>query len=178
MKKRSTSPGPSSARDKNGKFKAKSPDNSAENQNSNKKSGYEWEDYFNTRKLMMAPANLAFKKRLAEELIEFATNPKSFIFDEFLNLKGIGDDTFYNWCEKVPELEAAHKFAMTQLGINRERLCIERNLGVNSTTAFMMPHYSKRWRNELEWRSKLNKDNNAPGNVVVVMKPFGDNESE
>lgn len=132
----------------------------------------DWEDYLNTLSLQMEPSNNAHKERLAIKLITWAKeDPDAFCLEQFWNLVGISDDTFYRWCKKSEKLEAAHKFALLELGIKRERISIEKNLNINHVTAFVLPHYHKRWNEEIKWRASLKNTGEGESGVQTVEIP-------
>jgi len=132
-----------------------------------------WEEYLNTISLKMEPSNDAHKERLAWKLITWVKeDPDAFCLEQFYNLVGICSDTYHRWCRKSKKLEAAHKFALNELGIKRERICIEKNLNVNHVTAFVLPHYHKRWSDALEWRSSLKGDRSEGEKIEVIIPPI------
>lgn len=144
------------------------------------KTEHDWEDYLNTISLQLEPANGAFRERLAHKLITWVReDKKAFTLDQFLNIVGIDDSVYYRWVEKSEKLQVAHKFAMRQLGINRELLCIERNLTTASVTAFTLPRYSSTWRSELEYRAKIKADEgDASKPKIVVIEALAKPEQE
>lgn len=140
----------------------------------------DWEDYLNTISLQMEPANDAFRERLAYKLITWVKeDKKAFTMDQFFNITGVDDSVYYRWLEKSEKLKAAHKFALRQLGINRELLCLERNLTTASVAAFTLPRYSSSWKTEYVERAKL-KNDDADGSQpkIVVIEAFDKPESE
>lgn len=131
-----------------------------------------WEDYLNTRTLTMQPANQAFRERLAEKLIEWSLKPTSYALERFINQEGISEMTYYRWLKVCELLQAAHDFALRQLGINREQLSIDRNLTMNHVAAFPLPQYLDRYDKSLRYREDIKKDVAQHTKEIVVMDRF------
>lgn len=138
-------------------------------QNSRPDEPGKWKQYYNTLAHKMQPTNGKHKERLAIALTEWCQEKDSLVIEEFQQMMGIPNQTYYNWVANNNKLKEAHTFAVQQVGINREKLCLERNLGINSVAAFMLPRYSKSWKDEMNRRAELkhDKENNVPHTFVL-----------
>ena len=94
---------------------------------------------------------------IASDLKQWALLPDSFILEEFYTNQDIPEQTFIDNCKKNKVLEEAHIFALIRLGINREKLAIKRGENINTTNSFVLPHYLKRFKEQIEWRNDLKK---------------------
>lgn len=113
---------------------------------------------------------------IAEQLKRWSLQPESFILEEFYTNLDIPEKTFYDNLEKSETLNEAHSYALTRLGINREKLAIKRGENVNSTNSFILPHYLKRWSKQIEWRAELKAKDEAKneGTKFIVLEKFED----
>lgn len=92
---------------------------------------------------------------IASELKQWAIRDDSLILEEFYTNLDIPHDTFYRNIATNTTLSEAHAFALTRLGINREKVCNKNNLSMNSVMANSLPDYLERWKKNVEWRHKL-----------------------
>lgn len=107
----------------------------------------------------------------AERLKKWALKPDSYMIEVFYTNEDMPRQTFYDGVARNEELKAAHEYALERVGINRENLAIEKNLGLNSVAAFILPHYLDRWKKEIEWRQALKalyeKDQQSLGKISI-----------
>jgi len=124
----------------------------------------------------MEPANNAFFKRIALELMIYAReNDRAYSVAGFLHLKGIGDKTWTRWLEKHPHLKECHEEAAAIMCQRRETGAMERKLD-GSFVKWTLPMYSKKYKEYEEWRSNLNKDKEESGSKIVVIEKFVERE--
>lgn len=65
--------------------------------------------------------------QIAEDLVDWANKPTSFIFGNFLCDYGIPLRKYYKWMQRYPKLEEAHTYALMKVGARREQAACERN---------------------------------------------------
>lgn len=133
------------------------------------------EEYLDTRILQMTPVNNRMRIALGLKLIEWVTKNakgKAISIERFLNQEGIPHATFYRWCGECPELGEAHKFAMSQIGLNREDIAVDRNLTYNHVTAAPLPIYLKSYADSLRFREEIKQEQERPATQVVVIEKF------
>jgi hypothetical protein len=101
------------------------------------------------------PVSEAFINNLCEQMIVWInTDQEALLFEEFLHKKNLLDTTFMDWAKKWPKLEMAHQYVLRAIGIRREKMALRGEIN-QSLVAFVQPHYSKVWKQQTEWRSKL-----------------------
>lgn len=118
--------------------------------------------------------------RLAEEYRDyFKGNEEALMISDWLVFKGFNEKTWNTWVRKYEVLGDSHDYVLMILANRRERGLMQRKFEVSSTT-FMMPMYSKDWRQrELERDEAKNKNvDKGPGTVTVVMESYGKKETE
>jgi hypothetical protein len=121
--------------------------------------------------------NREWEYKLADDLKKWAVQEDSFILEKFYLSRDIPKSTFYQAVERNPTLKEAYEFAQEWCGVHRETKCIKDSLNINSTIAFVLPHYFKRWEQQFEWRSKLNKEEDkSHQQKIVVIEKFPDDK--
>jgi len=120
---------------------------------------YEWiEDCFDLNSFKMKPISMGYLKKLAEDLLKWVDSDRdALLIKEYINAKKINMADYYRWKERCPELQRSHDYVLAVLGERREKGLISRKLEPTSVT-FMMPHYCKEWKNQVEWRNNLRKE--------------------
>lgn len=117
------------------------------------------------------PVSETYIAKLAEELIEeCVNNTKLYTIDQFLVKHNLISTTYERWCKKFEQLGEAHEFAKMVLGARRESGALENNLNA-SMVQYVMPHYSKTWRDMTEWRSSLKQQPENQGSTIIIDKP-------
>lgn len=115
----------------------------------------------------------------SSDLKQWSLRPDAYEIEQFLTDRDIPERRYYEAVEQNDEMKEAHIFAKTRIGLNRQKIAIEKNLGINSAVAFTLPRYLKSWRDELEWRSKLkNEEDKNSGTKIVVIEKFEDKKDE
>lgn len=111
---------------------------------------------------------------VTKELAEWVDkNPDMLCVEEFLMEKKMSPSTFMEWRKAYPPLEETYQYVLMSLGIRRERGAINKNYDAN-IISMMMPHYSGRWKDMIEWRSDLKRkeaEKNNSGSIIAVMMP-------
>lgn len=112
--------------------------------------------------------------RLAEEYKNYYDgNDEALLISDWLICKGFNEKTWNTWCRKYEVLGEAHDHVLMILANRREKGLMHRKFEVSSTT-FMMPMYSKDWRQREKERAEDKKnEDKGPGNVTVVMESYG-----
>lgn len=134
----------------------------------------EWREYLNIHSLQMCPANNAFKERLAHELVKYVyENQSVFFIGDFLDLKGIFEDDYYDMLKECELLAKAHKVAKSIIGRRRELGALMKRLS-ERTVHFTMSLYSKEWDELEQKRAKLASDDASKETKYVVIEKFAD----
>jgi hypothetical protein len=124
------------------------------------------EDYTDCFSFREKPITESFIERLSKELVEWSLLENSLVLGQFYGSKGILRKTFYRWVEQYPKIAQAHEFAMCQLATKREIGGLTRkfdpNFAMNS-----LPMYDSAWRENVEWKSNLRKQEEQQQRVVV-----------
>lgn len=114
----------------------------------------------------------------ADALKQWSLRPDAFEIDEFFTSRDIPQSTYYQALIDSEVMKEAHEFAKSRIGINRQRIAIEKNLGINSTVAFTLPRYLKSFREEYVARAKLKEEQEQASEEVLkkvlteVLEPF------
>ena len=114
-----------------------------------------WDSYRNILSRETKLVNKTVIKEIADELVDWAQNPKSRSIERFYLSRGIPKQTFYRWVEKYDFLQEALMFALEICGMNREEKAEEERATINHVIAFPIPHYLSRWRDQMEWRASM-----------------------
>lgn len=115
---------------------------------------------------------------ISDQLKQWSLKEDSQILEEFYTNLDIPHDTFYRNIATNETLKEAHKFALTRLGINREKHCNKNNLSMNSVMANSLPDYLDRWKKNVEWRQKMkNEDDNQDKKYILVDRILATNEN-
>lgn len=121
-----------------------------------------------------------WEEATADALREWAMKDDSYLIEDFYSLRNIPPTTFYAGVKRNKYLKDAHEFALIRCGSRREHKCIKENLNINTVAAFALPHYFKRWRDQLEWRAELKNKEDQKDNKqkIVVIEKFADPPKE
>jgi hypothetical protein len=134
-----------------------------------------WSEYLDLYSRRMVPSSNSHKKRLAIELIEWASNhPHAIKIKQFLQLKGIPERTWYEWRDANIDIKHAHEDALTILGNRREEKLINEFKSVQALI-HMMPQYDKEWADREKTVSDLkNREDQKPTQLIINMQDYGD----
>ena len=86
---------------------------------------------------------------------------------------GISEKVYYKAVNKYPDLQEIHERALMKMGVRREELALEKNLGMNSLAAYSLPQFLDRWKKDTVWRAELKKlEEEKNQNITVIMESF------
>ena len=133
------------------------------------------DEYFDMFHFKQVPVSEGFIDRLFSDLVKEAYNDKEMLtLEDFYLKRGLSPDSYYKWVKKYPQAQRAHDVALLAIGNRRERGGLTRKYD-SGLVSQSMAHYSKRWKQGIEWRESLKqKENDKGGNITVVMAPFDD----
>jgi hypothetical protein len=117
--------------------------------------------------------NSNWEEAVADRLEQFASKDDVYILEEFYLNERIPAQTFYDGVGRNQRLKEAHTFAITKLGINREKLALKNREGLNSANVAMLPVYLERWAKYKEHAEGREDKKNlgikeALGNITIV----------
>lgn len=139
-----------------------------------KKVNETWEEYINIKTLQYHPANGAFKDRIFMGAPIYVEEKKDcYNITEYIFHMGLPAKTYYEWLKQKPEYQIAHDTALSIISFRLEKITIDRNLGTNQGAAYILPRYSKVWRDEQEHRANLSRkeiDSTNETKIVVIEK--------
>lgn len=116
-------------------------------------------------------------KFIAGQLKNWSLKPDSYILEEFYTDLDIPSQVYYENAQTDADLKEAHEFALTRIGINREKLSIKRNESINNTNSWVLTHYFQRFRDELKFRNDLKKElDNESKNITINIPPYKNEE--
>jgi len=127
--------------------------------------------------LQSKPVSEAFIQRVAERMIEWAKKPTSYRITQFFNEEGIPNTYIYRWMESYPNLKLAHEYAFSMIADRREIGALEKRLD-GATMREMQAIWDPAYKSLLEWKSKLAKQEQAQGNVQVIIQKFPELDDE
>ncbi len=121
-----------------------------------------------------------WEEAVAERLKKFADRPENYFLEEFYLNEDMDDATFYEGVHRNEVLKKAHKYAMTRLGLNRERLALKNREGTNSTNSAMLYHYLNRWADHKKHSEDREdkKEGQGGGTKIVVIEKFKEESSD
>jgi hypothetical protein len=101
--------------------------------------------------------------------------PTSRSFEQFLDERGIHDNTWDNWRKAYPDVQQAYEHALRHIGVVRENGMVDHRYD-GKTYAFTQRCYSKRWRDaqdlEFERRKALGATTQQPTAITIQMQDF------
>ena len=125
--------------------------------------------YYNVRTMKYHPTTVKFVDNECLRLLEWAELEDSLILLDFIDSRGYNPETFYDWCKKFAHLEEAHLYVMRRLASRREKGALNRKYDA-STIHKMMGHYSKEWRSEQIFASRLREDTSKQNDIKIVIE--------
>lgn len=131
-----------------------------------------WSDYYNFLRKEVTLVNKSTIQQFINRMIDWSMQPKSIALERFYTNEGMNKKTYYRLKQMYPELNEAHEFVLERIGINRETICDERNLHINSVLAFTIPHYLDRFEAQIIKRAQLRNDSEKNQTQVVVIERF------
>lgn len=130
----------------------------------------QYKDFFHQK---MVPISEAFIDRLSQDLATWAINDdEAYKITQFILKKGIPPDTFYDWINQFPVLNAANKIAVEAIGNRREMGGLKKQLD-SSIVQFTMPSYDKNWKELRAWSAKLKEQENKNDSKIVIIERYG-----
>lgn len=110
---------------------------------------------------------------LARELVDWARNDKEALsLGHFFAERGISRGVFQGWRERYPLFNEAMALALCFIAHRREAGAITKKYDA-SIIAFMQPHYSPEWKEQLDYRNAQKiAAQGVQGNVQVLITPF------
>jgi hypothetical protein len=133
-----------------------------------------WTDYRNviTGEIILMNRT-SINSELPSILLKECKQKDFYSIEQFLIKIGIPERTYYRWLKDPDntDLKDAHDYALLCAGVNRERLCIERNLSLGSTAGWLLPHLMKNtYGAHLNERNAMKEENKNQTQVVVIEK--------
>lgn len=125
-------------------------------------------EWFNIHTMAYHPTTKKFIELEAVRLKEWAQLDTSLLLQDFYNNRGYNPKTFFEWCNKFPEMEAAHEYAMSCLGSRREIGAMTRKFA-EATVHRTLGAYNPLWKSETVALSKLKEENSAQNEQKVVI---------
>lgn len=139
-----------------------------------KKSAYQYDEYFDFFEYKMKPASDRFMEHLSKKLIHWALNdPDAYKLSQFWLKEGITPSTGYRWCRDREDMKLAHDIALLAIGNRREMGAIKKDLDAGMIK-YMMPQYDSEWRSMAEWQSQMKIENEGGGSINVTMMTVPD----
>jgi hypothetical protein len=137
-------------------------------------------DYFCMKEMQPRPVTLPFLKLLATKLVEWVEKDETAIhLRQFFQVMGLRPKDYYVWKERCEELQYAHDWAMSLMGMRRELGAIKKQFDsyMISRTLYQ---YSPEYKEAVEYHSKLAKKESeaANGGVQFVVIPKITSERE
>jgi len=113
------------------------------------------DEYFDMFHFKQVPVSEGFIDRLFSDLVKEAYNDKEMLtLEDFYLKRGLSPDSYYKWVKKYPQAQRAHDVALLAIGNRRERGGLTRKYD-SGLVSQSMAHYSKRWKQGIEWRESL-----------------------
>ncbi len=125
-------------------------------------------EWFNIHTMAYHPTTKKFVELEAIRLKEWAQLETSLLLQDFYNNRGYNQKTFFEWCNKFPEMEAAHEFAMSCLGSRREIGAMTRKFA-EATVHRTLGAYNPLWASETYKLSKMKEEVAAQNEQRVVI---------
>lgn len=125
------------------------------------------------------PVSEAYIERLIPQLLrEAEENERCYTLEQLLLKHKIPEKTFERWCDKFERLDETRDYIKMILCVRRENKALEKQLDTG-TNNYVMPHYSKRWRDITEWRASLRQPKQQDaGNITIEMPCFHESKKE
>src|SRR5260221_880945 len=130
-------------------------------------------EWFNIHTMAYHPTTKKFVELEAIRLKEWAQLETSLLLQDFYNNRGYNQKTFFEWCNKFPEMEAAHEFAMSCLGSRREIGAMTRKFA-EATVHRTLGAYNPLWASETYKLSKMKEEvaaQNEQREVIIERFP-------
>ena len=137
-----------------------------------KKLNYDITFSLDIKTMRQRPISKAFIEQLAAKLIQWVSNEKQVIIDEFLQEIGFSAETFGEFRKRCPKLEEAYQYAKMCIGNKREKCGLYNKMNA-AMVMKSMPSYSKRWGKLMEWHAGLttkSEDSESKETIVVIEK--------
>ena len=92
-------------------------------------------------------------ENFGKRMLEWAeSGPDKNVFKEFLALERVSKSTLLKWEKKYPRLRQYHALTMQRLGVNREKVALEKDVSVFK---HMQHYYDEDWAAANEYHAKL-----------------------
>lgn len=138
----------------------------------------QFETYTDTYLFREKPISPQGIERLAQEFIKWAREDENALkVSSFFKIKGIPMMDIERWIKK-PEfwkLKLAYTEGLEIIGDRREMGALNKKLSEGMIT-HSMPQYDRDWKNNIEWRSRLRREEKADqqnqGPQIVVLERF------
>lgn len=107
--------------------------------------------------------------RIISELMHWVEeDPDALTLDQFLFAKKISWNLWDNWKKKYPQLKDAHEHVKLAFAFKREVGALKGEFNA-SIASLALPHYSRTWKEVIEWRESLKDKDKGTGNVTVLI---------
>ena len=119
-------------------------------------------------------------KEFAMDMVKWAQESDSIVFNDYLNSRGDHSKTLIGWEKRFPNEAAAKEMAKQIIGARRETGAAKRELDP-SMIKFNQPQYDHEWKELLIWREEVKakaiKDTKVDSETkVIVIEKFKDND--
>ena len=129
-----------------------------------KNSGNNFAEFYNMNTFTKEVASKIWSEKMAKRMIEWAvSNEDALTLNEFYVSIGMLSQDFCALADKFPILDKALNFVKQIIGNRREKGMLTRKFDAGST-AYMMPHYSPEWKENVAWRATLRQPAGSSGN--------------
>ena len=124
------------------------------------------------------PVTDSWINNLAAQLVQWADDPKSLKFNQFLKMKKIDHTDFNRWMKRIPNLKKAYEYAIKALGDNREIGAIHKDYDKGMILP-IMHRYDSDWKKAEEWRAEISKkDNEDDSEKVVIIERYKEEDKK
>lgn len=132
----------------------------------------DWENYLEIFTFLRKPVSDEFLSTLAQDMkVYFIETETALCIEDFFVAIGLNDDQLYRWMARSQDLRESHKFCMMLIGARRETGVMRKKLSEGTWAS--LPLYSRRWKENIEWKASLSKKDDAKqGDITVVMAPM------
>jgi hypothetical protein len=139
-----------------------------DNQPYNGKSSY-WSEYEDVFSMSTKQVNDAFIDALAKRLVRWSQHARSISIVQFLAKEGIPQSTYHHWQKRNKNLKMANEHAKNAIASRLSEGAIFADSGMREhAAAFMLPHYDKDYRQQVEWRAKIREANSGEASDFVI----------
>jgi len=132
-----------------------------------------WGEYQDMITLRVTPVSNHYLEQLAIEMVQwFEAHPDAKRLTDFYETKRLYEKTLSEWRKRSPVLEKAVEYCKMILGNRREEWAITHPTYNAGTLQKVMTYYSTAWKEDAEWKAKLNDEALNTGAKIIVMPQY------